>query len=531
MSCTIVSGLPVGGRDAVGMMAESAVSLGEYFSFGSVSEATVRDTISALKNSNARDVYGLSTNLLKYGVSAFIAPLTELVNCCIREGAFPDCLKIGVVVPTFKKGDADDMNNYRPITLLPVVSKVLEKILCGQLLLHFETNSLFGPCQFGFRRGRSTADAVMKLVGTVLRGFENGNYVGVAFLDLSKAFDCVAHEVLLRKLYCYNLYPDAVGLLSSYLSGRLQCVAHDGARSGLLPVSAGVPQGSILGPLLFLIFINDISSLEQDLILFADDTSVCCSAGDLVSLESGLTAATSNVGEWFVNNRLKENTEKTTKLIFSNKREGKALASARFLGVILDDGLRWDEHCVYLSKKLNSTIFLMRNLRSEVSLPVLRQAYFALFGSYISYGLMAWGASAGSSRVFSLQRKVLRIMTGLAYTADCRAHFKQLKIMTLPAMHIYECLKYVHGRRNEYTKHADIHDHNTRGRDALVLPVVRLTRTVNCGEALAVKLYNALPGRFKEMNILKFKMEIKTELVEAAIYSTREYFNCVKDFR
>ena len=324
---------------------------------------------------------------------------------------------------------------------------------------------------------------------------------------------------------------DAVGLLSSYLSGRLQCVAHDGARSGLLPVSAGVPQGSILGPLLFLIFINDISSLEQDLILFADDTSVCCSAGDLVSLESGLTAATSNVGEWFVNNRLKENTEKTTKLIFSNKREGKALASARFLGVILDDGLRWDEHCVYLSKKLNSTIFLMRNLRSEVSLPVLRQAYFALFGSYISYGLMAWGASAGSSRVFSLQRKVLRIMTGLAYTADCRAHFKQLKIMTLPAMHIYECLKYVHGRRNEYTKHADIHDHNTRGRDALVLPVVRLTRTVNCGEALAVKLYNALPGRFKEMNILKFKMEIKTELVEAAIYSTREYFNCVKDFR
>ena len=194
------------------------------------------------------------------------------------------------------------------------------------------------------------------------------------------------------------------------------------------------------------------------------------------------------------------------------------------------NALRWDDHCTYLSKKLNSTVFVMCNLKSKVSLPILRQAYFGLFGSYLGYGLIAWGSSDGSARIFSIQRRVVRVMTNLCYGSDCREQFKQLGILTLLAMYIYECLKYIHKRRDIYTKHADVHEHNTRGKDSLRVPAVRLTQSLYSGEAMAVRFYNVLPDDFRAMGGVQFKLEIKKILMAGALYSSQEYFEYVKRF-
>ena len=185
--------------------------------------------------------------------------------------------------------------------------------------------------------------------------------------------------------------------------------------------------------------------------------------------------------------------------------------------MIFDDALRWDNHCTYLSKKLNGTVFVMRNLKSEVSLPFLRQAYFALFGSYLSYGLIAWGSSTESVRIFSLQRKVVRIMTNLCYASDRRAQFKQLGILTLPAIYIYYCLKSIYTRKDTYTKHADVDEHNTRGKNSLRVPAVRLIQSLYSSDAITVRFYNVLPDDFREISRVQFKQEIQNYLIAGAL--------------
>lgn len=506
----------------------SSLCLNTSFSFSVVSFNTVRDTVNNLKNTNSRDIYGLNTCLIKTVINVIIVPLTKLVNQCMQAATFPDVLKCALVVPIHKKGDTSNVSNYRPISLLPVISKVVEKIMASQIMKYFESNNLFCPSQYGFRNGRNTAMAILELVEGVLDGFENKLHRFTTFCDLSKAFDCVSHDILLRKLQTYGFDENSTALVRSYLTNRSQVVAVGNKRSECLSNKYGVPQGSILGPLLFLIYINDLPqyNLTAEHILYADDTTISAVHHDIKQLRRVSCDALSNAERWFAANRLTLNNEKTVNILFSLRTADDAELSApstKFLGVHLDCTLKWEKHVEVLTSKLKQNVFLLRGLSESVSELVLRTAYFSLCHSVLSYAILAWGRAANWWRVFAIQRRAVRIVAGLGYRQDCRAQFVGLGILTFPSVYIYELMLYAKKNLNKFPTNNNYHAYSTRGGAELQTPYRRLTKSQRGVNFLAPKYYNKLPAELRNMDMTKFRVQLKRLLVSKAYYSYDEF--------
>ena len=218
----------------------------------------------------------ISLKLLKFSKNVLIKPITIIINQMLNTGYFPDRLKIGKVKPIFKKGDNSNFSNYRPISLLPAISKIFERVIYDQLYSYFLENNLFYSSQYGFRPQHSTELASLELADRIIQNLDNKQSPINFYLDLSKAFDTLDHGILLHKLHYYGITGTAYNLFKDYLSNRKQYVEFDNIPSTLLDIKTGVPQGSILGPLLFIIYINDISKASSllDFIVYADDTTL-----------------------------------------------------------------------------------------------------------------------------------------------------------------------------------------------------------------------------------------------------------------
>ena len=250
-----------------------------------------------------------------------IAPhLAVIFNNCIDCGVFPDLMKHSKLIPLFKSGSTTDPNNFRPISVLPALSKIFEKIMLQQLREYFEINNLLHHTQFGFTRGRSTIDAGVGLIKYIFETWEESRDALGVFCDLSKAFDCVIHETLVRKLYHYGIKDVALDLLTSYLSNRVQRVDVNGKRPSRAAVIIGVPQGSVLGPFLFLVYINDLPysvKNNHEIVLFADDTSLLFKVNRQQMNYDNVNNALSKIVHWFNVNNLLLNCKKTKCLKFS----------------------------------------------------------------------------------------------------------------------------------------------------------------------------------------------------------------------
>lgn len=509
------------------LMEQPSVPCNKKFSFHSVSFNTVRDIINSLKNSSTRDAYDINVDLLKSIKNLIITPLTNIFNTCVASNCFPEVLKFAKVLPLFKNGELNDINNYRPISLLPIFSKVFEKIMATQMLDFLEENNILSNSQFGFRAGKSTTDAILEFIEGVIEGIESGELCIATFIDLSKAFDCISHDILLAKLAKYGFGPESCLLISSYLANRLQFTQINGDKSDILPINHGVPQGSILGPLLFLLYINDLpASVESDSVLYADDTTFITKAASLPDLLTNNTTNFNQAKVWFLANKLAMNTGKTQELIFTTKSHNFANPDfVKFLGVVVDPNLRWDQHVDFLSKKLRKTVFLLRNLSRKVSLDVLLNAYYGLFHSQISYSLLAWGHASAASRIFALQRRAIRIIAGLTYRDDCSKSFCDLKIMSLPAIYIYHCLLYMHRNRTKYNTFEERHQRNTRGNKNIYPTYLRLQLSRFSTNYYGIKFFNYLSEEVKILPYNKFKCTIKNLLVTNFISSTEDFFN------
>ena len=399
--------------------------------------------VKALKSSRSTGHDGLSVNLLQKIIVHITSPLTHIFNLSISAGKCPNSLKIAKVIPVFKKDDPSLLTNYRPISLLPSISKILEKIIYKRLYFFLNVNNLLIPNQFGFRKGYSTDYAIIQLLDKITESFANKEHIIGVFMDLSKAFDTIDHDILIYKLKRYGIQGIALSWIRDYLTNRKQYVLFQSSESPKSNVLCGVPQGSILGPLSFLIYINDIiySSPLLSFILFADDTNIFYSHKNFDSLITTLNSELSKVSSWFICNKLSLNIAKTNFMLFKPSNfqnirhnnlnihiDGLPIIekkATKFLGVTIDSSLSWNDHIrnIHISVSRGiGVLYRIKNLVSQKSLTIL---YNALILPYITYCNIVWGncGLTKTNSILLLQKRALRLITNSHYFANSEPLF------------------------------------------------------------------------------------------------------------
>ena len=402
----------------------------------------IEKIVREFENGKASDVPII---LVKRSIRIISPILTELYNTCIAEGVFPIEFKSGKITPVYKKGNAELLENYRPVSTLPIFGKIFEKIIYSRLYSFLTAKGILHEKQFGFRKGHSTSHALHSSVGIIKSATNEGKHVLGIFIDLSKAFDTLDHRILLQKLEHYGIRGNAQQLLNSYLTGRNHYTAVHGEHSEKLSVIFGVPQGSVLGPLLFLLYINDLKNsyngLGCNFILYADDTNIFVMGSTKEEAYINANNILNDVHSYMKCNFLHINMSKscymhfepsferndkcsrttpfvsnrhTSKAIYINGIPIKKVSETKFLGVIIDDKLSWHAHIEYLAKKLRSTAAVLCRIRHYIPKENFKNLYYALFESHLSYGITVWGGISKTNiqKIFSIQKHCIRILFG-----------------------------------------------------------------------------------------------------------------------
>lgn len=295
--------------------------------------------------------------------------------------------------------------------------------------------------------------------------------------------------------------------------------------SNMLSITNGVPQGSILGPLLFLVYINDFPSyMKSKCILYADDTTLITSHRDFSVVDILNKNTLRKANTWFDINKLTINENKTNEIIFS--LNSTCVKSVKLLGIHLDSKLNWESHTEKLCVRLSRVIYLLRKLKLNTQFKFLIQAYFAFFHSILNYGVLLWGNSTGSKQVFILQKKAVRCIMGIHKMESCRNHFKNLKIMTLPCLFILQSLLYVKDNLNSLNLRSDFHSYDTRQKDLIDNGFTRLNKVQVSFKYVGLKLFNMLPPNSQNINKNKFKNKLQDWLIKHAFYSIEEFIMC-----
>ena len=397
---------------------------------------TVSKLLSGINDKKAMGLDNIPNRLLKISAGIIAPSLTKIFGLSILTGIFPTEWKQARVTPIFKKGEKSDPSNYRPISVIPSISKIFEKIIYDQLESYLSEFNLLASCQSGFRSLHSTVTALLEATNDWSLNIDKGLFNGVIFIDLKKAFDTIDHQILLMKLERYGVDTQSQKWFKSYLSNRTQRCNVSGNLSTLGEVKFGVPQGSNLGPLLFLIYINDLPNCLSNASarMFADDTSLTLSADSISGLEEIVNDELSRVHNWLIANRLSLNIAKTEFMVIGSRQKFasqnnenitiklnndtiKLVNEAKSLGVIIDRNLNWNEHARVLSKKVASAIGALRRVRPFIPKHTAINIYNALIQPHFDYCSPVWdGLNAKSSESLQkLQNRAARVITKSNY--------------------------------------------------------------------------------------------------------------------
>jgi len=511
------------------------------------SPVTVYDTermFNCLKNSNSAGVDGVTNVLLKKCKFELAGVITVLINQMFSSGCFPDKLKLGRIIPVYKRGDSNNYSNYRPISLLSSISKLFELAINEQLTSFFNRHRLLSPCQHGFTRNLSTETALCSFVKSIVDTLDRGMLASGLFIDFSQAFDRVDHVLLLEKMHRYGIRGVPFNLVKSYLDNRYQFVQINRFNGTTKRISQGVPQGSILGPFLYLIYANDlIHYIETEsvrVVCYADDTNILVTASDHLGLKSVCERIYTSTLLWAEKNFLQLNREKTVLLCFTLSRhvtednfklfegsldELECRESTKMLGVAIDCKLQWGSQVDNLCSNLRSACYGLRFLSGQCGLATLMSLYYANFHSRLKYGIMCWGNSSQIHRVFILQKFAVRIICRLQRRETCRVAFRQNRILTVFDMYILEVCTYVYRYRHLFESCHFSHNYNTRFYSRLLPPPHRTATYQKSFFFNCCRFYNALEIDIKVApNIIIFKNRLKNLLYQKNCYSLNDFF-------
>ncbi len=421
------------------------------FQFKDVTEETVGEIIDKLKPKTSFGWDGLSMKLVKHTKIDLLVPVTAIINQMLFSGIFPDSLKIARVIPLHKKDDNTVFTNYRPISLLPVFSKIFEKVIFIQLYKYLNSNKLLYSSQYGFREGHSTEFAALEMIDRVVQQMDNDEIPINIFLDLSKAFDTLDHKILLHKLKHYGIKDKSLKLFQSYLFDRKQFVEYDGTKSDTLSITTGVPQGSVLGPLLFIIYVNDIAFASNifKMVVYADDTTLSSTLTTCNITKANrydnrcINHELEKINMWFKLNKLSLNASKSKYMIFHayqrpidhivikmNDIVIEKVQNFNFLGIMVNEHLDWKVHGDHISNKISKSVGIINRLKHFIPLNVKLMLYNSLILSYLNYGILCWGYKCGD-RLIKLQKKAVRVMTLSKYNAHTEPILKVLNILKI----------------------------------------------------------------------------------------------------
>jgi hypothetical protein len=387
--------------------------------------------IDKLKSSSSVDFFGLSNKFVKIHKSSLVPITTSLINLYLSQGIFPQVLKTAIVTPIHKGGSSTDVNNFRPISILPIFGKLFEQIIYRRLSDHIRINNFLHPNQFGYVAKSNTEIAVTHILNDIYKSVDNKLCTSLTCIDLSKAFDCVNHSLLINKLAKLGLSLSFFNLLSSYLSGRQQAVKIDGNISTLLDIKTGTPQGGVLSGLFFIIYCNSIFnlSLNGSLFLYCDDKSLVNSAPDPHSLKAHIEEDLIKIDSWLRFHYLSPNRNKTNYVLFHNRKRFESFTInslnisfgnevikraevVKLLGLHIDEELKFTVHIETIQKKVVPLMFAIKRIRSFIPDETALLLYNAYINSRFAYMSTVWSCAPNYAinGLEILQRKALRIV-------------------------------------------------------------------------------------------------------------------------
>lgn len=513
-----------------------------------LSEVSTEEIVRIVNNFKAKTSCGydnINMSLVKNVIDCIATPLAYICKLSFNQGMFPDKMKIARVMPLFKAGCRQELSNYRPVSVLPQFSKILEKLFNKRLLSYMDKYNILDGNQYGFRSNHSTSLALFDMVENITESIDQGNYTAGVFIDLKKAFDTINHNILLKKLYHYGIRGVSLAWLKSYITNRKQYVTYNNFESSKLDVLCGVPQGSILGPMLFILYINDLSNISNNIkfILFADDTNIFCTGKDQMEVQNIFNTELKILSNWFVANKLSLNVQKTKYIVFGHVKPDDFISITiddnniervnciKFLGVTIDSKFSWIYHIQSVVSKVSKSMSILYRVRNILDERSLYSLYCSLILPYLNYGCEIWGNTYSSNliKLTMLQKRIIRVICNEPFRAHTNVLFNGLKCLKFIDIIELKTLCIVYKAKNGllpvkvqryFTNLDSIHSHNTRQSSNKNFYCIRSrTRLKQFGISIrGVQLWNNLDVQIRNIkSIGKFKNTLKKIFLDSYI--------------
>jgi len=509
------------------------------FYFSPTYATEIENIISSLRNTAPQHHDEIPVRILKIIKKSISPHLSNLINESIQSGTFPPILKVAKVIPLHKSGDQLTLSNYRPISLLPAVSKIFERVMHSRISSFLEKYNRLHPSQFGFRSSRNTSSALQVILNNIYHSMNKKQLAANVYLDFAKAFDTVSHDIILTKLQYHGIRGNTFNWFKSYLSDRTQFVSVGGSQSTQCAITRGVPQGSILGPLLFIIMINDLfGSHDLKMVSYADDTTLMASASSTEELHSKIAAALRNVCRWTNSNKLKLNVSKTKYMIFTNKKINKLSPISldnqlvapcqeyKILGLTLDASLSFKAHVAGVCKRLAFCTHVLRKLGNRINKNVKRTIYNSYADPHIRYCLEFYGNTYKkySKHVVKHQTTLFKLVMGRSnHASNCGHRSPKLSLLNYESLFKYQISmimfklisKQLPLPLPDALTRVPYSPYHLRSSGTLALPQIRLELTKRSLQWTGPKIWNSIPINIKELPYNSFKKELKSYLLDS----------------